>query len=188
MRVRSGALRNIQLPQCPDKTTRSTGTFELKSIVRWLGEMNLTRGRRHSRPPKAIGRAQRAQLGKIPNRLLAERCLPIRSERTAPRREEERNRAFRYSGSGKHSLEVRSCSRPSSCQRTISSVQKNTREFWPACICEIRVEPQGFVGLAAAGLTGAAAAGFLVEVEAVARPGLFSVSMISFVKSMFSGA
>ena len=51
---------------------------------------------------------------------------------------------------------------------------------------ETRGEPQGFVALAAAGVTEAAAAGFLVE--AVARPGLFNVSMISFVKSTFSGA
>jgi hypothetical protein len=51
---------------------------------------------------------------------------------------------------------------------------------------KIRGEPQGFVALAAAGVTDAAAAGLLVE--AVARPGLFSVSMISFVKSTLSGA
>src|SRR5215208_876914 len=56
----------------------------------------------------------------------------------------------------------------------------------PACILEIRREPQGFVALAAAGLTDGAAAGFLVE--AVARPGLFSVSTTSFVKSTLSGA
>src|SRR5215471_353395 len=63
--------------------------------------------------------------------------------------------------------------------------KKYTR-VWPACIFEIRGEPQGFVGLAAAGVTDEAATGFLVE--AVARPGLFNVSMTSFVKSTFSGA
>jgi hypothetical protein len=131
MRVRSGALRDIQFPQCPDKAIRSTGTFELKSVVRRLGEMNLTRGRGHSRPPKAIGRAQGAQLWKIPNRLLAERCLPVRSERTAPRREQECNRAFRYSEAGKHSLELRSCSRPSPCQRPFQPYKKIHASFSP---------------------------------------------------------
>src|SRR5439155_8079 len=66
----------------------------------------------------------------------------------------------------------------------ISSVLKNTREFSPRV--SLKFEPQGFVALAAAGLTDGAAAGFLVE--AVARPGLFSVSIISLVKSTFSGA
>src|SRR5499433_4396493 len=63
--------------------------------------------------------------------------------------------------------------------------KKYTRVY-PACIFEIRGEPQGFVALAAAGVTDEPAEGFLVE--AVARPGLFSVSMISFVKSTLSGA
>src|SRR5436189_196036 len=87
----------------------------------------------HSTPPEAIVRAQRAQLSKIPGRLFTECCLPIRSERTGPRREQDRNRAIRYSESGskKHSLELRNCSQPSPCQRAISSVQKNTREFSP---------------------------------------------------------
>src|SRR6185312_17479301 len=87
----------------------------------------------HSRPSEAIGRAQRAQLWKIPRRLFAECCLPIRSERTGARRDQDRNRAYRCSEleSKKHSLEVRNCSRPSACQRLISSVQKNTREFSP---------------------------------------------------------
>ena len=105
MRVRSGALRDIQFPQCSDKATGTAGTFELKSLVRWLGEMNFTGGRGHSRPAKAIKRAQRSQLLEIPSRFLAECCLPIRSGRTTPRCEQERNRAFRYSESGKHSLE-----------------------------------------------------------------------------------
>ena len=96
MRVRSGALRDIEFPQCPNKPTRSAGTFQLKSLVRWLGEMNFTGGRGHSRPAKAINRAQRSQLREISSRLFAECRLPIRSERTAPGREEERNRAFRY--------------------------------------------------------------------------------------------
>jgi len=108
MRVRSGALCDIQFPQCPDKATRSAGTFELKSVVRWLGEVNLTGGRGHTRPAKAIERAQRSQLWEIPSRFLAECSLPIRSERTTPGRNQERNRTFRYSESGKHSLEVRS--------------------------------------------------------------------------------
>jgi hypothetical protein len=70
--------------------------------------VNLTGGRGHSRPPEAIGRAQRAQLWKIPSRLFAECCLPIRSERTGPAREQDCNRAFRYLESGwkKHCLEV----------------------------------------------------------------------------------
>src|SRR5262245_9397666 len=63
--------------------------------------------------------------------------------------------------------------------------KKYTRVY-PACIFEIRGEPQGFVALAAAGVTDEPAAGFLVE--AVARPGLLSVSTISFVKSTVSGA
>src|SRR5262249_39880367 len=100
MRVRSGALRDVQFPQCPDKPTRSAGAFELKSLVRWLGEMNFTGGRGHSRPAKAIKRAQRSQLWKISGRLFAEGCLPIRSERTAPRGQQERNRALRCSKSG----------------------------------------------------------------------------------------
>jgi hypothetical protein len=69
------------------------------------------------------------------------------------------------------------------CTDYFIRTKKYTRVY-PACIFEIRREAQGFVGLAAAGLT--AGAGFLVE--AVARPGLFSVSMISFVKSTLSGA
>ena len=131
--VGNGAIRDIQFPQRPDEASGSACTFELKPVVRWLGEVNLTGGRSHSRPPEAIGRAQRAQLWKISSRLFAECCLPIRSERTGPRREQDRNRAIRYSESGskKHSVEVRSCSRPSACQRVISSVQKNTREFSP---------------------------------------------------------
>ncbi|HEY2681160.1 MAG TPA: hypothetical protein VGI59_07530, partial [Candidatus Udaeobacter sp.] len=63
--------------------------------------------------------------------------------------------------------------------------KKYTRVY-PARIFEIRGEPQGFVALAAAGVTDAPAAGLLADV--VARPGLFSTSMISFVKSTFSGA
>src|SRR6478609_1279051 len=154
-------MRDVQFEQRPDEADGSACTFELKPIVRRLGEVNLTGGRGYSGPAEAIGRAQRAQLWKIPRGLFAERCLPIRSERTGPRREQNRNRADRYSESGskKHSLEVRNCSRPSACQRAISSVQKNTREFLPACIFEIRGEPQGFVALAAAGVTDAPASG-----------------------------
>ena len=124
-------MRDVQFEQRPDEADGSACTFELKPIVGRLGEVNLTSGRGYSRPAEAIGRAQRAQLWKIPRGLFAERCLPIRSERTGPRREQNRNRAYRYSESGskKHSLEVRNCSRPSACQRAISSVQKNTREF-----------------------------------------------------------
>jgi hypothetical protein len=131
--LRNGAIRDIQFPQRADEANGSAGAFELKPIVRWLGEVNLTRGRGHSRPPEAIGRAQRTQLWKIPGRLFAECRLPIRSERTGPRREQDRNRAIRYSESGskKHSLEVRNCSRPLACPWAISSVQKNTREFSP---------------------------------------------------------
>jgi hypothetical protein len=129
--VRNGTIRDIQFPQRSDEANGSACTFELKPVVRWLGEVNLTGGRGHSRPPEAIGRPQRAQFRKIPSRLFTECCLPIRSERTGPRREQDRNRATRYSESGskKHSLEVRSCSQLSTCQRAISSVQKNTREF-----------------------------------------------------------
>jgi len=97
--VRNGAIRDIQFPQRPDEASGSACTFELKPVVRWLGEVNLTGGRSHSRPPEAIGRAQRAQLWKISSRLFAECCLPIRSERTGPRREQKRNRAIRYSES-----------------------------------------------------------------------------------------
>jgi hypothetical protein len=124
--VRNRTIRDIQFPQRPDEANGSACTFELKPVVRWLGEVNLTGGRGHSRPPEAIGRAQRAQLWKIPGRLLAECCLPIRSERTGPGRKQDCNRAFRYSESGskKHSLEVRNCSRPSACRPVISSVQK----------------------------------------------------------------
>ena len=130
---RNGTIRDIQFPQRPDEANGSACTFELKPVVRWFVEVNLTAGRGHSRPPEAIVGAQRAQLSKIPGRLFAECCLPIRSERTGPRREQDRNRAIRYSESGskKHSLEVRNCSRPSACQRLISPVQKNTREFSP---------------------------------------------------------
>ena len=131
--VRNGAIRDIQFPQRPDEANGSACTFELKPVVRWFGEVNLTAGRAHSRPPEAIVRTQRAQLSKIPGRLFAECCLPIRSERTGPRREQNRNRAIRYSESGskKHSLQVRNCTQSSPCQRAISSVQKNTREFSP---------------------------------------------------------
>ena len=133
LRVRNGAIRGIQFPQRPDEANGSACTFELKPVVRWLGEVNLTGGRGHSRPPKAIKCAQRSQLWEISSRLFAKCCLPIRSERNGPRREQDRNRAIRYSelGSKKHSLEVRNCSQPSPCQRVISSVQKNTREFIP---------------------------------------------------------
>jgi hypothetical protein len=126
-------MRDVQFEQRPDEADGSACTFELKPIVGRLGEVNLTIGRGYSRPAEAIGRAQRAQLWKIPRGLFADRCLPIRSERTGPRREQNRNRAYRYSESEskKHSLEVRNCSRPSACQRLISSVQKNTREFSP---------------------------------------------------------
>src|SRR5512133_3410568 len=126
-------IRDIQFPQRPDEANGSACTFELKSVVRWLGEVNLTGGRGHSRPSEAIGRMQRVQLWKIPSRLFAECCLPIRSERTGPRHKQDRNRAFRYSESGwkRHSLEVRNNSQTSPCQRVISSVQKNTREFSP---------------------------------------------------------
>src|SRR5262249_21547403 len=125
--VRNGALRDIQLPQRPNKANGSACTFELKSVVPWLGEMNLTGGCGHSRPPKAIERMQRPQLRKTPSWFFAECCLPIRSERTGAKREQDRNRALRYQESGlkKHSLEVRSCSQPSPCRRVISSVQKN---------------------------------------------------------------
>ena len=126
MGVRNSAIRDIQFPQRPDEANGSACTFELEPVVRWLGEVNLTGRRGHSRPPEAIVRAQRAQLSKIPGRLFAECCLPIRSERTGPRREQDRNRAIRYSESGskKHSLEVRNCTQPSACQCAISSVQK----------------------------------------------------------------
>src|SRR6476646_200169 len=126
-------MRDVQFEQRPDEADGSACTFELKPIVGRLGEVNLTSGRGYSRPAEAIGRVQRAQLWEIPRGLFAERCLPIRSEQTGPRREQNRNRAYRYSESGskKHSLEVRNCSRPSACQRLISSVQKNTREFSP---------------------------------------------------------
>jgi hypothetical protein len=131
--VRSGALHDIQFPQRADEANGSACTFELKSVVRWLGKVNVTGGRGHSRPSEAIGRAQRAQLRKIPGRLFAECCLPIRSDRTGPKCEQDRNRAIRCSKWGwkKHSLEVRNCSQTSACQRMISSVQKNTREFSP---------------------------------------------------------
>ena len=133
MRVGSGALRDLQFPQCPDKPSRSACTFELKFVIRWLGEVNLTGGCGHSGPSETIGCAQRAQFWKIPRRLFAECCLPIRSERTGQRRDQDRNRACRYSESGskKHSLEVRNCSRPSACQWLISPYKKNTREFCP---------------------------------------------------------
>ena len=140
MGVRNGAIRGVQFPQRADKARGSAYTFEFKLVGRWLGEVNLTGGRCYSRPAEAIRRPQRAQLWKIPTRLFAECCLPIRAERTGARREQDPNRAYRYSKSRskKHSLEVRNCSRPSACQRLISSVQKNTREFPPACIFEIR--------------------------------------------------
>jgi hypothetical protein len=124
-------MRDIQFEQRPDEANGSACTFELKLVVGRLGEVNLTGGSGHSRPTEAVRRAQGAQLWKIPRRLFADCCLPIRSERTGQRRDQDRNRAYRYSESGskKHSLEVRNCSRPSACQRLISSVQKNTREF-----------------------------------------------------------
>jgi len=117
--VRNGAIRGIQFPQSSDEANGSAGTFELKSVVRWLGEVNLTGSRGYSRPAEAVSRPQRAQFWKIPRRLFAECRLPIRSERTGARSEQDRNRAYRYSESGskKHSLEVRNCSRPSACQR-----------------------------------------------------------------------
>src|SRR6516225_2742099 len=107
--VRYGALRNIQFPQRPDKASGSACAFELKSIVRWLGKVNLTRGCGQSGPSEAIERMQRAQLWKIPRRLFVQCCLPIRSERTGARREQDRNPTFRYSESGwkRHSLDVR---------------------------------------------------------------------------------
>jgi hypothetical protein len=131
--VRKGAIRDIQFPQRPDEARGSACTFEFKLVVRWLGEVNFTSGRGYSRPAKAIRRAQRAQLWKIPTGLLAKCCLPIRSKRTGAKREHDRNRAYRYleSGSKKHSLEVRNCSPPLAYQQRISSVQKNTREFSP---------------------------------------------------------
>jgi hypothetical protein len=131
--VRNGALRDIQFPQRPDKANGLAGTLEFKPVVRWLGKVDLTGGRCQSRPSEAIKRAHRAQLWKIPSWLFAQCRLPIRSERSGPRREQDRSRAFRYSESGwkKHSLEVRNCSRPSARRRMISSVQKNTRELSP---------------------------------------------------------
>jgi len=131
--VRNGAIRGVQFPQRADKARGSAYTFEFKLVGRWLGEVNLTGGRCYSRPAEAIRRPQRAQLWKIPTRLFTECCLPIRGERTGARGDHDRNRAYRYSKSRskKHSLEVRNCSRPSACQRLISSVQKNTREFSP---------------------------------------------------------
>ena len=146
MRVCSRALGDIQFPQRADEANGSACTLELKSVVRRLAKVNLTSSRGHSRPPEAIGRAQRPQLRKIPNRFFAECCLPIRSERTGPGCEQDRNRASRYSewSSKKHSLDGRSCLQPSACQRMISSVQKNTREFTLACIFEIRGGTSGF--------------------------------------------
>ena len=133
MGVRNGAIRGVQSPQRADKARGSACAFEFKPVGRWLGEVNLTGGRCYSRPAEAIRRPQRAQLWEIPTRLFTECCLPIRGERTGARREHDRNRAYRYSKSRskKHSLEVRNCSQPSACQRLISSVQKNTREFRP---------------------------------------------------------
>jgi len=124
-------MRDIQFEQRPDEANGLASTFELKLVVGRLGEVNLTGGRCHSGPTEAIRRAQGTQLWKIPRWLFAECCLPIRGERTGQRRDQDRNRAYRYSKSGseKHSLEVRNCSRPSACQRLISSVQKNTREL-----------------------------------------------------------
>src|SRR5436305_10597963 len=90
---------------------------------------------------------QRTQLREVPGWLLAEGCLPVRRQRTRATREQNRDPASRYSNSGskKHSLEHRSCSRPPPCQSTISSVQKNTRELPPACILksemDLRVSP-----------------------------------------------
>src|SRR5262249_985594 len=78
--IPDGALADIEFPQCPDEANGSSCTFKLKSVIRGPGEMNLTGGRGQSRPSEAIRRAQRAQLRKIPNRLFAECCLPIRSE------------------------------------------------------------------------------------------------------------
>src|SRR5437868_6299147 len=124
--VRNGALRDIQFPQGPNEANGSACSFELKPVIRWLSEVNLTGGRGHSRPSEAIERAQRAQLWKIPRWLFAQCCLPIRSERTGPKREQDRNRAFCYPESEwkKHSVEVRNCSQSLACQRMISSVQK----------------------------------------------------------------
>jgi hypothetical protein len=95
--------------------------------------MNLTGGGSDSRPSETVERMQRAQLWKAPSRLFAECCLPIGGERTAPGREQDRDRVFRYSESRlkKHSLKVRNCSRASRCALVISFVQKNTREFSP---------------------------------------------------------
>ena len=131
--VRKAAIGDVQFPQRPNEAHGSACSFEFKPVVRWLGEVNFTGGRGYSRPAKTIRRPQRAQLWKIPTGLLAKRCLPIRSKRTGTKREDDRNRAYRYSESGskKHSLEVRNCSRPPACQQRISSVQKNTREFSP---------------------------------------------------------
>src|SRR5439155_21296705 len=95
--VRNGAMRNIQFPQSPDKANGSARTFELKPVVRWPGEVNLTGRRGYSRPPEAIGRTQRAQLRKISSRLFADCCLPIRGKRTSRTGEQDRNRALRYS-------------------------------------------------------------------------------------------
>ena len=133
LRVCSRALGDIQFPQRADEANGSACTLELKFVVRWLGKVNLTSSRGHSRPPEAIGRAQRPQRRKIPSWFFAECFLPIRSEQTGPGGEQDRDRASRYSEwtSKKHSLEVRSCSLSSAWQQMISSVQKNTREFTP---------------------------------------------------------
>src|SRR5262245_9952343 len=48
--VRYGALTDIQFPQRPNEANRVACTFELKSVVRWFGEMNLTGSRGQSRP------------------------------------------------------------------------------------------------------------------------------------------
>src|SRR5436190_21073651 len=56
----------------------------------------------------------------------------------------------------------------------------------PRVYLQIRDGAQGFTGLAAAGVTEDPVVVFLLD--AVGRPGLFKVSMISLVKSMFSGA
>src|SRR4029450_4483616 len=133
-------LIHVQFPQRPDKANGSTGSFELKFVVRGLGEVNLTGGCGYSGPPEAIRRTQRTELRKIPSWLFAERSLPTRREWAGARRERDGDRAHRYSksGSNKHSLQVRSSSQPSPWQASDFTRTQRHASVAPRVFSEFR--------------------------------------------------
>src|SRR5437879_3438838 len=89
-RFRAGgcAMVHIQSPQHSNQANGSAGSVELKLISGRLCKMDLSSSGSKPRPPEAIGRTHRAQVGKIPNRIFADCRLPIRRQRAGAEREQ----------------------------------------------------------------------------------------------------